>query len=353
MTNPIGERVRASLRSKTPRMTQRHLAVAANMTEDALSRALNGVRGFASIELLDIANALGDDLHELITGAPDPNRVTFVARATYDHEDAVHTVPSEDSDKEALENIRVAYVQAQLPPHRSSLPSAPEDMRAALGEGFVDDFAARVEERLDVDVIVLQEVATAYSATIAGRRVITLPAHPNWFRMNFNLAHELAHLAGVEKEAEANTFASQLLLPPSELRKIDWERGNVERLADFLWDRGVSTPALRVALERERLEHNLHAELGRTTREILHEAWSWEEAQRERIPQRMSRASERRFPTALTEAHEQRALQGAISHGYLAWMLGASPDTFEDDDLVIREGDSLDDLAAKLGLELA
>lgn len=352
MMDPIGERVRASLRSTTPRMTQKQLASAVQMTEDALSRALNGVRGFASIELARIADALGGDLHELITGKPDPNRVSFVARATYDHEGAAHTVPSEESDKAALENIRIAYVQAGLPPHRDPLPSTVEDMRAALGGGFIERFADRVEERLEVDVIVIQDVETAYSATIAGRRVIILPARPEWFRMNFSLAHELAHLAGVEGEAAANTFASKLLLPPDELRGIDWTHGNVERLADFLWERGVSAPALRVALERERLEHNLDAELNRTTRVILHEAWSWEAAQLQLISQRMSRASERRFPTVLREAHEKRALDGAISHGYLAWMLGVSPDTFEDDG-VVEAGESLDDLASALGLELA
>jgi transcriptional regulator with XRE-family HTH domain len=55
-------------------MSQRALTEKAGMTTDALSRALNGQRGFSSRELARIADQLGADLYWLITGTPDPQR---------------------------------------------------------------------------------------------------------------------------------------------------------------------------------------------------------------------------------------------------------------------------------------
>jgi IrrE N-terminal-like domain len=76
-----------------------------------------------------------------------------------------------------------------------------------------------------VDVIRVAELSTAYSFTVGGRPVIAVPATASWFRENWDLAHELGHLAerhdaegisGPEadrREAAANAFAADLLLP--------------------------------------------------------------------------------------------------------------------------------------------
>jgi len=52
----IGSRVRSAMQGAG--MQQKQLAERVGMTPDALSRALNGQRGFAALELADIASVL-------------------------------------------------------------------------------------------------------------------------------------------------------------------------------------------------------------------------------------------------------------------------------------------------------
>ena len=73
----VGERIRASMPNG---MRQRELAARVGMTPDALSRALNGQRGFSILELTRISDDLQTGLSWLITGRPDPHKVTFAAR---------------------------------------------------------------------------------------------------------------------------------------------------------------------------------------------------------------------------------------------------------------------------------
>ena len=72
----IGSRVGAAMRSAG--MQEEELAPRAWMTPDALSRAIRDERGFAALELAEIANVLGAEVHELITGEQDPHRLVFV-----------------------------------------------------------------------------------------------------------------------------------------------------------------------------------------------------------------------------------------------------------------------------------
>ena len=67
-------------------------------------------------------------------------------------------------------------------------------MRAVLGYGFVRPFADRLEKYLGVEVVRVTELSTAYSLTVGGRAVIAVPATGNWFRENWDIAHELGHL---------------------------------------------------------------------------------------------------------------------------------------------------------------
>ncbi|MFD3509305.1 ImmA/IrrE family metallo-endopeptidase [Nocardia sp. NPDC058666] len=78
---------------------------------------------------------------------------------------------------------------------------------------------------------------------------------PNWFRSNWSLAHELAHLAlghhagdhvpGEAEELPADEFAANLLLPEELVRQHDWQSMGEQELARFLWETGVSTVVVK------------------------------------------------------------------------------------------------------------
>lgn len=50
---------------------------------------------------------------------------------------------------------------------------------------------------------------------------VDLSAKGNWFRENWDLAHELAHLIGLKSEDEANAYAAELLLPAALVQRVD------------------------------------------------------------------------------------------------------------------------------------
>jgi transcriptional regulator with XRE-family HTH domain len=76
----IGDRALQSLEQSRPSLLHRDVAERIGMTPDAFSRALNSKRRFASIELARFAEETGADLHWLITGQPDPKRLSVAAR---------------------------------------------------------------------------------------------------------------------------------------------------------------------------------------------------------------------------------------------------------------------------------
>jgi len=110
--------------------------------------------------------------------------------------------------------------------------------------------------RLGIDVVRIAELSTAYSFTVGGRPAIAVPATGNWFRENWDIAHELGHLImghhddGLAQgdadrhEAAANAFAAELLLPATDLSVVDWDATGDDGLAALVWSWGVSTDAL-------------------------------------------------------------------------------------------------------------
>jgi Zn-dependent peptidase ImmA (M78 family)/transcriptional regulator with XRE-family HTH domain len=360
----IGERVRDSLDRLSPRLRQRDLAGQIGMTPDAFSRAINGKRQFSSIELALLAEEIGADLHWLITGRADPNRVSVAARHNFDQATGERSVPGRDGDDQTLADIALAYRQAYPEPaaRASDWPGSAEAMRDALGPDFVRPFAGLLEKRLGIGVVRVAELSTAYSLTIGGRPVIAVPATGNWFRENWDISHELGHLIrgdhedGIDpveadrREAAANAFAAELLLPASELRKIDWDSITDKQLADHVWRLGVSTKALCqrlfVLLDRapKRVAHWAAFPTQRLLRHYLPVPSELDE-----ITVRMDAASQRRFPLALQEAHLERAASGAVGTATLAWMLGIGPSALEVDTPTIPEVD-VDGLASALGL---
>jgi len=365
----IGDRVLQRLEQVRPGSRHRDVAEQIGMTPDAFSRALHGKRQFASIELARLAELIAADLHWLITGQPDPNRLRVAARHDFDHTTGQRTVPGRADDEQVLADIALAYRQAYPEPETGSeqaiaggWPGSAAALRKVLGPDFVRKFADRLEQHLSIGVIRVAELSTAYSLTVGGRPVIALPATASWFRENWDLAHELGHLVmghhddginGTEAskhEAAANGFAAELLLPEETLMKVDWGSAGDEDLARYVWDWGVSTDALC---------RRLTTLLGQIPARVAH--WAAGPTQRllrrhlsidpghDEITVRMDEASQRRFPLSLQEAHLDGVASGAIGRATLAWMLGIDAAALEVDSPEIPEIDA-DDLASALGL---
>lgn len=359
----IGDRVLQSLEQVSPRPRHRDVAERIGMTPDAFSRALNGKRQFSSIELARVAEQVGADLHWLITGQPDPYRLSVAARHSFGHSDGSRTVPGRDDDQPVLADIALAYRQAHPEPKAvPDLPGSHASAREILGHGFVRPFADRLEKHLGVDVVRVAELSTAYSFTIGGRPVIAVPATGNWFRENWDIAHELGHLIkrhhdnGLtpsireQHEAAANAFAADLLLPEEDLKKINWESLGDEELAGLVWSWGVSTDALcrRLSAILGYTPKSAARWAGHPTQRLLRRHLR-AESERDEITARMDAASQRRFPIRLQEAHLDLIASGTISTATLAWMLGIDAAALEVDSPETPEVD-VNDLATALGL---
>lgn len=347
----IGPRVRQAMAATPTATTQAALAKAIGMTEDAMSRSLNGVRAFSSLEIAQIADLLGADVHWLITGEPDPLAATLAARHEYDRGSRGHSNPGDGRDDQTLHIIELAYRQAH--PWRQDrvrgLPNTPQAVREALGPGFASKFADTVERELGIDVMCVQGLATDYSLTIGRRPVIVLGAEPYWFRANWSLAHEIAHLAlghhddaaepNSVHEAAANAFAAELMLPEAEMRGIDWPSLEESDLAVLLWDWGVSTEAVRVRLESLRLPVPmcLSARPENTTMRLLNRhigrlATTQPNdffAQIDPIASRMVGSSQRRLPTFLLSALREGVERHGVNPATLAWLLQVEPEVLE------------------------
>jgi len=361
MDASIGSRVRTLLERST--MTQRALARDVGMAPDALSRAISGQRGFAAVEVANIAQTLGVDVHWLITGTQDPRRLRIAARHTFDQASGTYENATRGDDERVLGNIRLAYRHAFRDghPEATRLPSDLDGVRERLGDAWPLDFAQRLEDRLGVDVVRVEELATPYSFWVADRAVVALPDNEPWGRANFSLAHELAHLVagdhdveegGTSAESRANRFAAELLMPGGALRAVDWSSVTAQDLGTQLWELGVTTEALRVRLGAlniavpDRVVEWLRLPTPTFLRHRAFPASRWTA-----VTDRERAARARRFPTALTQALEDRVAAGQANPTTLAWVMGVDVE-----DLEVQPPEPPDlstyDLAAALGIAL-
>ncbi|GAA2166880.1 ImmA/IrrE family metallo-endopeptidase [Pedococcus bigeumensis] len=373
--NLVGERVRAAIRRAFQTATPTDASIAADigMKPDAFSRAMSGNRAFSSLEIARLADVLSEDVHWLITGEPDPLSVRIAARHTWDAETRDHHRPDAAADDATLDGVALAYRQASQwrTDPVEALPTDPAEIRGALGEGFVQTFADRTEQALKIDVIRIQNLSTDYSFTIGERRVILLKSEPHWFRSNWSLAHEIAHLAlrhhnvtgkhaDSQYEAPANRFASELLLPEQVIRNVDWAACDEADLARHLWAYGVSTEALANRLSTLGLPVPaiLTVRPAGSTMRLLRR-------QREALPvmtypgtpfavidpitHRFNAAAERRIPEALIAAHLDGIAAGRLNKGTLAWLLEVTPDEVEVEE-PLPETMTTDQLMSALGL---
>lgn len=362
----VGRRIRESMGTRT----QRALADAADITPDALSRALNGARGFSLSEITRIAQVLSVDVAWLITGAPDPHRVEFAARHAWDADTRQRSNPREADDAPLLDSIvdlyRAAFPNAA--PSSRPLPGSAAEVRAALGDDFVGRFAQIVEQELDVDIVRIADLSTAYSLRLGGRGIIVLNTTPNWFYSNWSLAHELGHLAlghhdesdGRQKgeatldqhEREANAFAADLLLPEDLMRAQPWATMTLDQLSAFLWATGVSTKPLRYRIQNLRITvaDEVASAMESSTFDVLRSAAAQLQpplTNSRAVAERRQQATAIRYPLALVEALTTQVERGAADPRMLASVLTISVDeVFDTFDIPEEETD--EETAARL-----
>ncbi|MFC0313720.1 helix-turn-helix domain-containing protein [Gordonia phosphorivorans] len=350
-TREIGQRIRDAM---AVGMTQRALADKAGMTPDAMSRALNGHRGFATVELIGIADLLGVDLQWLATGRPDVRQTDLVARHDWDEASGRRVNGGRRADTEALAPIVELYREAYPAgvPSSGALPEDPADLRVALGTDFVGRFAERVETAFDVDVVKMPELTTSYSTKLEGvRGLIVLVADAFWYRNNWSLAHELGHLAlghaegevsdaeRQRQEAAADTFAADLLLPRSVMSGVDWTEVSVPEVAAFLWRHGVSTWALRRRLAYLKLVAgaDVLAALESSTPRLLRAHLREVSVDPHAVVRREQESAARRFPLGLLEVATRRVDEGRMGPEHLAWALGVPVDSVTPDEERVAE----------------
>lgn len=339
-----GKRVRSRLEEVRPSETHANVARAVGMKPDAFSRALNGHRGFSAVELAGLAEYLDVSMYWLATGEPDPNELRLVARHAFDHGSMTRSADWVALDR-VMDTVALAYRQADTKRRSLEVEEDAARVRTRLGDGFVRCFAERLEAEYLIDVIKLKGISSACSTTINGQVVIVLNETGNWFHQNWSLAHELGHVAYGHgdfderdvtsatdvREARANAFAAELLLPQGELERIDWKVVSGSSIADLLWSKGVSTHALRTRLSSLKIETSAHVSeiLTWTTQKVLRRFPDWNADGRDQVTERMDEAAARRFPIKLQTAHIALIEQGKLPKTTLAWMLDVDPEDVE------------------------
>lgn len=243
----------------------------------------------------------------------------------------------------------------------TALPADLAACREALGPDFAADFLACLGS-IGVDVVRVAELTTAYSFWMGEHAVIAIPASGNWFKQNFDLAHELGHLClghtGIlpenhsheSAERQANAFAAELLMPAATLNEIDWQTLDPAGLADLIWTLGISTQALSTRLSALHISTTpvLNQLLQLSTQALLRKHWTSDPGA-DPITARMSAASTRHFPQWLQHAHLERIAAGSVHKETLAWMLGVDVDDLEVDEPTHPESATDADLLDLLG----
>lgn len=211
----------------------------------------------------------------------------------------------------------------------------PAEVLEMLGGKIDIDFSSQVQDRLDVDVVQIGLKANGSCLCLGSRPVIVAPRTDNWFRQVFGIAHELGHIAQgamiknddeiKEQEDGANLFAADLLMPEAQIHSL--VEGKVEpvKFARFIWDWGISVPALSTRLEDFKLPvpEFLHQD-GKTvyTQNFLGEhleeiGLTWADLQR-----RASLSGAQRFPTELLNNLYEQVIKGNVPVDTYKWTLG-------------------------------
>jgi Zn-dependent peptidase ImmA (M78 family) len=348
MEASVGERVRA--RFEALGMKQVDVALSADMGEDVLSRCLAGKRQFKLLELATIADLVHTSVHWLITGERDPFELKLSARHDYDRDARAHIKHDWKLAGEVAGDIALTYAQVNITPREIKRPdfstlsatdAARRCVRMLEGQGgspegrYMYAFPSAIENAFGIDVFVIEDGRDfkAYSAEANGNPFIVARTDRYWFRVNWNLAHELGHilrgdLAFSDEERDvrsdetwANAFAAELLAPAETVGEFDWANGTLLDLARLVAGMGISTEVLRNRLSSLRIEPQ-KAELLRALETATHTVVG-RVLEAEKIMEYSNLYQEPRFPGRVVKAHGLAVEKGEADGQLLAWMLGA------------------------------
>ncbi len=257
MSETVTDRVRLVVNAAATQGTSNAaFAEKVNLTADKLSKSLNGIRRFTTLDLALIAELSGVTVDWLLTGR-EPMRPAVAARVSAQNAQVgpaeLHALTAPVSRAyEVLELLdrlpalpELPVVQRELPRYvdqgealaRGALERLARDGYPSLSSLDFSELVAAVESVFGVDVLVipLPDGLSGLAWQTDSFRLILLSPSEVWTRQRFTLAHELGHILARDAqelmpeaevtpgrqsdwtEVRANAFAAGLLMQQAEI----------------------------------------------------------------------------------------------------------------------------------------
>ena len=289
----LGQRIAGARRDRG--WTQAELAARVGLTQTAVSRIETGARAVGSLELAELAEALGVSVLDLLRAGQRPMLAIAARLGRFRDPGAVDRALRRAQTLTRLDELLDSVLDAPSgePPPRLGAgrgrdggpdgepapprpggagrgPAVDQGRRLAgevrrelgLGDGPVARFPELLEERfqLDVDLSPLPEAVDGLCVSVGARALILVGSGKPSSRQRFTLAHELAHYLvddldplyvderGVRTrsvaEMRANAFAAHLLMPEPGVRAaIEGTADDAERAVRVALAFGTSVSA--------------------------------------------------------------------------------------------------------------
>jgi Zn-dependent peptidase ImmA (M78 family)/transcriptional regulator with XRE-family HTH domain len=286
----LGQRIAGARRDRG--WTQAELATRVGLTQTAVSRIETGARAVGSLELAELAEALGVSVLDLLRAGQRPMLAIAARLGRFRDPGAVDRALRRAQTLTGLDELLDSVLDApsgEPPPRLSGAgrgpfgepgrprlggagrgPAVDQGRRLAgevrralgLGDGPIARFPELLEERfqLDVDFSPLPEAVDGLCVSVGARALILVGSGKPSSRQRFTLAHELAHYLvddldplyvderGVRArsvaEMRANAFAAHLLMPEPGVRAaIEGTADDAERAVRVALTFGTSVSA--------------------------------------------------------------------------------------------------------------
>ena len=285
----LGQRIAGARRDRG--WTQAELAARVGLTQTAVSRIETGARAVGSLELAELAEALGVSVLDLLRAGQRPMLAIAARLGRFRDPGAVDRALRRAQTLTRLDELLDSVLGAPSGPTPPRLgagrgpaggsgpprlggggrgPAVDQGRRLAggvrrelgLGDGPVARFPELLEERfqLDVDLSPLPEAVDGLCVSVGARALILVGSGKPSSRQRFTLAHELAHYLvddldplyvderGVRArsvaEMRANAFAAHLLMPEPGVRAtIEGTADDAERAVRVALTFGTSVSA--------------------------------------------------------------------------------------------------------------
>ena len=271
----LGQRIAGARRDRG--WTQAELAARVDLTQTAVSRIETGARAVGSLELAELAEALGVSVLDLLRAGQRPMLAIAARLGRFRDPGAVDRALRRAQTLTRLDELLDSVLDAPSggpgPPRLGGVgrgPAVDQGRRLAgevrqelgLGDGPIARFPELLEERfqLDVDLSPLPEAVDGLCVSVGARALILVGSGKPSSRQRFTLAHELAHYLvddldplyvderGVRArsvaEMRANAFAAHLLMPEPGVRAaIEGTADDAERAVRVALTFGTSVSA--------------------------------------------------------------------------------------------------------------